>query len=366
MDGLFRQFSYENIRALNENHGVYLLEKDGEHFVGKILTVYNTDVYKYLKNNFIKNTPKIIEYHELTINEQNVLVVIEEYIEGQTLSDRLSKETISEDETLRIIQELLVIVEHFHQAVPPIIHRDIKPSNIILDENGKVHLLDMNAAKRQNESQYRDTQLIGTAGYAAPEQYGFSASDVRTDIYSIGVLMNVMLTGKFPIEKIYDGELGKIINKCTKLEPDERYQSAKELIFRLIDFEKTKDVQKIQNPKKEEKFIRGLPPGYRKLNPISIVFSTIGYAFMFAIGFSLEVQNSNSMVETWFSRISFMIACIVVILFSADYLDIQKKLHIKDIKNIFLRIILIVLIDCFAIFMVALIAVILEGFFIGG
>lgn len=363
MDELFRQFSYESIRALNEKHGVYLLEKDGRNFVGKILTVYNTDVYRYLKNNFIKNTPKIIEYQELTINEQNVLLVVEEYIEGLTLSDRLSEGTISEDETIRIIQELLVIVEHFHQAVPPIIHRDIKPSNIILDENGKVHLLDMNAAKRQDESQYQDTQLIGTAGYAAPEQYGFSASDVRTDIYSIGVLMNVMLTGKFPIEKSYDGKLGEIISKCTKLEPSERYQNTKELFYELINFEKTRDVRKEQKHKTKEKFIRGLPPGFRKLNPLSIVLSSMGYVFIFAIGLSMEIIDSKSMAETWCGRISFIVSCLVVILFSANYLNILDTLRIKKIKNIFLRIIVIAAIDFLAVFIVVILSQAIQSFF---
>ncbi len=358
MSKIFEQFSYEYVEALNAKHGVYLLKKDEKLFVGKILTVYNIDIYKYLKEHSINNTPKIIEYYEQEINEQKVLVVIEEYIEGQDLSEKLVEGVIDENDTIRIVKELLVIVERFHQATPPIIHRDIKPSNIIINDNGEVNLLDMNAAKRQDENQYRDTQLIGTAGYAAPEQYGFSASDIRTDIYSIGVLMNVMLTGKFPVEKIYDGELGEIISKCTKLEPNERYQNTKELLLKLIGYEKTRKNIKPEKPKR--KFYRALPPGFRKLNPVSIIFSTLGYALMFAVGFTMEVTNSSGMIETWFSRISFMLSCIVVILFSANYLDVQKKLHIKDIKNIVLRIILIILIDCFLIFLIVLLAVIIR------
>ncbi len=358
MTEIFEQFSYITLSALNEKHGVYLLKKGEGLFVGKILTVYNVEVYEYLKNHLINNTPKIIEYFEQEINEQKVLLVVEEYIEGQDLCQKLAEGVLDEEETIRIIKELLLIVECFHQAVPPIIHRDIKPSNIIISENGKVNLLDMNAAKRQDENKYQDTQLIGTAGYAAPEQYGFSASDIRTDIYSIGVLMNVMLTGKFPGEKSYVGELGEIISKCTKLEPNERYQNTKELLLKLIGYEKTR--KNIKPEKTKRKFYKWLPPGFRKLNPVSIIFSTIGYALIFALGFTMEVTNSSGMIETWSSRISFMLSCIAVILFSANYLDIQKKLHVTDIKNVVLRIILIILIDCFLIFLIVLLSVILR------
>ncbi len=360
MTEIFEQFSYEYVEALNEKHGVYLLEKEKKLFVGKILTVYNVEVYQYLKNHSINNTPKIIEYYEQEINGQKVLIVIEEYIEGQDLNKKLEEGVLGENETIKIIKELLLIVERFHQAAPPIIHRDIKPSNIIINSNGKVNLLDMNAAKRQDENQYQDTQLIGTAGYAAPEQYGFSASDIRTDIYSIGVLMNVMLTGKFPIEKTYEGRLGEIISKCTKLEPSGRYQNTKELLFELIGYEKINKVQKTKEKEKEKKFYKGLPPGFRKLNPVSIIFSTIGYALIFALGFTMEVTNSSGMIETWLSRISFMLSCIAVILFSANYLDIQKKLHVTDTKNVVLRIILIILIDFFLIFLIVLLSVILR------
>lgn len=358
MEKIFEQFSYITLSALNEKHGVYLIQKNGENFVGKILTVYNVEVYEYLKNHLINNTPRIIEYFEQEINEQKVLLVVEEYIEGNDLSEILAKGVLDESEVIRIIKELLLIVERFHQAVPPIIHRDIKPSNIIINKNGKVNLLDMNAAKRQDKNQYQDTRLIGTAGYAAPEQYGFSASDVRTDIYSIGVLMNVMLTGKFPVERSYEGELGEIISKCTKLEPNERYQNTKELLLKLIGYEKTR--KNIKPKKTKKKFYRALPPGFRKLNPVSIIFSTLGYAFMFAIGFSMEVTNSSGMIETWCSKISFMLSCIAVILFSANYLEIQNKLHITDIKNIVLRIIVIILIDCFLIFLIVLLSIIIR------
>ena len=110
---------------------------------------------------------------------------------------------------------------------PPIIHRDIKASNIIISQEGTVTLLDMDAAKWYRDQSDRDTKLIGTYGYAAPEQYGFGASDERTDIYSIGVLLNVTLTGCLPSQKMAEGRIGAVIEKCVKLDPKERYASVK-------------------------------------------------------------------------------------------------------------------------------------------
>jgi serine/threonine protein kinase len=74
---------------------------------------------------------------------------------------------------------------------------------------------------------------MGTVGYASPEQLGVTASDARTDIYAVGVLLNVMLTGKHPSEIIARGKAGKIVRKCTSVNPDERYQSAEKLACAL-------------------------------------------------------------------------------------------------------------------------------------
>lgn len=80
-------------------------------------------------------------------------------------------------------------------STPPIVHRDIKPSNIILTEGGRIVLIDLNAARLDDKKSSHDTQLIGTAGFAAPEQYGFAASSPRADLYAAGILMRVLLTG---------------------------------------------------------------------------------------------------------------------------------------------------------------------------
>lgn len=219
---------YEKIADLNRKHGVFLVKniESGKIYVEKLLTVYNREVYDYLLNNPIKGTPQVIELYE----KGEVLILIEEYITGTTLSELLENgRRFSERETISIIKQLCEILEKLHKASPPIINRDIKPSNIILNDDGFVKLVDMNSSKWENPDESQDTMLIGTEGYAAPEQYGFGSSDRRTDIYSLGVLMNRLLTGELPGVCSAQGRLSAVIKKCTHMDPRDRYQSVEEL-----------------------------------------------------------------------------------------------------------------------------------------
>ncbi len=186
--------SYKEIAVLNAEHGVTLVQDttSGIVYVKKILTIYNAEVYLTLKNHPVPGIPEIIEM----IEEDDRLIVIEEYIGGQTLRAILDNGNLfPEEEAVRIVEQVCVIVNDLHSADPPIIHRDIKPSNIICTPDGSIRLLDMNAARKVVTGKSEDTQLIGTVGYAAPEQFGFGASTVQTDIYAIGVLLCELMTG---------------------------------------------------------------------------------------------------------------------------------------------------------------------------
>ncbi len=113
-----------------------------------------------------------------------------------------------------------------------IIHRDVKPENILVDKNGRVCLIDFNAARRLSGASH-DTEIMGTIGYAAPEQMGLMQSDPRTDIYAVGILLNVLLTGRHPSEQLARGRLGAVVKKCTDIQPSERYPSA-EALYRAL------------------------------------------------------------------------------------------------------------------------------------
>ena len=104
------------------------------------------------------------------------------------------------------------------------VHRDVKPENVILRGADAV-LIDFDAARLHKPEQEADTQILGTVGFAAPEQYGLSQSDQRTDIYSLGILMNVMLTGEHPSRALAKGHLGQVVERCTQVNPKKRYQN---------------------------------------------------------------------------------------------------------------------------------------------
>ena len=224
--------SYKEIAVLNAEHGVTLVQDttSGIVYVKKILTIYNAEVYRTLKNHPVPGIPEIIEM----VEEDDRLIVIEEYIGGQTLRAILDNGNLfPEEEAVRIVEQVCVIVNDLHSADPPIIHRDIKPSNIICTPDGSIRLLDMNAARKVVTGKSEDTQLIGTVGYAAPEQFGFGASTVQTDIYAIGVLLCELMTGVLPKERIPRGRIGRIIRKCTRLDPKDRYKSVRDLLDAL-------------------------------------------------------------------------------------------------------------------------------------
>jgi serine/threonine protein kinase len=94
------------------------------------------------------------------------------------------------------MHQLCECLDSLHKLNPPIIHRDIKPENIIY-HNNKVTLLDFGIARFLDSKKSKDTLILGSVGYAAPEQFGFQQSNPQTDIYALGKLMNYLLNG-FP------------------------------------------------------------------------------------------------------------------------------------------------------------------------
>ncbi len=204
--------------------------ESGEKYVKKLLTTYDRSVYEYLHDHPVAHMPVILELFE----GDNALIVIEEYVEGNTLETLLEHGLFPEDITLRIIRNICLILHTLHTLPTPIIHRDVKPSNIIITPDNEVVLLDMNAAKWYDPDQADDTRHMGTQVYAAPEQagYGLSASSAKSDIYAVGILLNVMLTEHFPKEQRVDGPLWEIIERCISLNAGDRHTAA-ELIEKL-------------------------------------------------------------------------------------------------------------------------------------
>lgn len=121
------------------------------------------------------------------------LVVVTEYVPGKSLSEVVSSEgPLDLRGAATVALQLAEATSALHAV--GIVHRDIKPSNVVMSSNGAV-LVDLGSARLHDESAARDTTLLGTAGFAAPEQYGFAQTDARSDIYSIGRLMAYLVEG---------------------------------------------------------------------------------------------------------------------------------------------------------------------------
>jgi len=240
LDGSRRADSGEGEDGGKENSDAPTLlmhQPTGKVCVKKTLRQYNRGVYELLKAQPVAGTPRILEVME----EDGRLTVIEEYLSGITLEQRLTEGVLESGKALEYMDQLCAIVEGLHALTPPVIHRDIKPSNILITQEERLYLCDFDAARfaaeeTTGQTPCKDTVLMGTVGYAAPEQYGFSASNERTDVYALGVVYHEMLTGKPLGEAGADevhGRAGRIIRKCTEMDPEKRYSSVRKLRLAL-------------------------------------------------------------------------------------------------------------------------------------
>lgn len=178
----------------------------------------NSEVYKKLLNVSCPNLPQIYEVAE----RDGKTAVLEEYIQGDTLSYLLDGDLLTVSEAKRVTMQLCSALWVLHSMGA--VHRDIKPENVILRGDEAI-LIDFDASRIFKDESESDTRILGTTGYAAPEQYGISQSDERADIYALGVLLNIMLTGKHLSRKLASGRMGRIVQKCTMTNPKKRYKN---------------------------------------------------------------------------------------------------------------------------------------------
>ncbi len=176
--------------------------------------------------------PAIPRYRAEYENE-TMLCVVRDYIAGLPLNEYTAQTHPSPAQAVCIATQICDILAYLHSLTPPIIHRDIKPQNIIIDEANKVWLIDFGISREYDASAAKDTRYFGTVDFAPPEQYGFSQTDNRTDIFSLGVLIGWLLTGESQprkaMPKLDSPRLQKIVKTCTELTPDRRYSSASQV-----------------------------------------------------------------------------------------------------------------------------------------
>ena len=206
----------------DQDKTISLVEHETSHtkYIQKELNYYDKTLYQTLQK--IKNPylPKIFVIQE----SDNHLILIEEYIEGKTLD----QQSFSKEQVKDIMHQLCECLDALHKLNPPIIHRDIKPENIIYHDN-KVTLLDFGIARFLDSKKNKDTLILGSVGYAAPEQFGFQQSNPQTDVYALGKLMNYLLNGSLEHQNNISFDLKQVILKATQLDYKNRYKSVKEM-----------------------------------------------------------------------------------------------------------------------------------------
>lgn len=164
--------------------------------------------------------------------------LVREYVEGRTLHEIVSaKGCLSAEDIFAVAVKLAEILCYLHTKTPPVIHRDIKPQNIIVGRDGSIHLIDFGIAREHKRERSQDTSVVLTLGYASPEQYGFEQTTPLSDIYSFGVVLLFLATGRTARSdleaQIINNRLRELIEQCIAFNPKARIQSAGELLGRL-------------------------------------------------------------------------------------------------------------------------------------
>lgn len=159
--------------------------------------------------------------------------ICREYIEGIPLDEYVIKTHMTSEKLENIAIGLATTMKSLHDSRPSIIHRDIKPSNIIIKEDGSVALIDFGISRVSKDDVENDTFCYGTERFAPPEQFGFMQTDVCSDIYSYGIVLSWMLTGKVEPITNPSSRLEKVAAKCCRFSPSQRYRSDNALINAL-------------------------------------------------------------------------------------------------------------------------------------
>lgn len=201
--------------------------------------------------------PNIVKVIDVSFGDM-IQYIVMEYIDGITLKEYIQQQSVlSWKETVHLISQVLAALSHAHSK--GVVHRDIKPQNMMLLSDGTIKVTDFGIARFSNNTKTMTEQAIGSVHYIAPEQAKGDITDGRTDIYSLGVMMYEMLTGRLP----YDGDnavsvalmhlqltpespcqinpdipegLEEITLKAMQKQPSDRYQSAQDMLADIERF----------------------------------------------------------------------------------------------------------------------------------
>ena len=214
----------------------------------------------------ILDHPNIVKVYDVSVTDQLQYIVME-YIDGITLKEYLKQRggALTWKEVIHFATQVLGALEHAHSK--GIVHRDVKPQNIMLQADGSIKMMDFGIARfSRAQSQTVSDKAIGSVHYISPEQAKGDHTDGRTDIYSVGVMMYEMLSGHLPFDgsgtvsiaimqisekpkplaqvapNVPEG-LRQITEKAMEKDPDDRYQSAAEMLQAIQAFKQNPSIR---------------------------------------------------------------------------------------------------------------------------
>ena len=209
--------------------GILCVLKWGRNMQAELLR-NEMEILEKLAYRKLSGIPKAYRIFE----ENSEVYLVREYIEGTPLAQMvLQKGGIPEAEICRISRKICQTAEQFQNPDNIMIHRDIKPENIVITAGGEAVFIDFGTMRSYKKDGSRDTFVVGTRGTAAPEQYGYTQTDQRTDVYAIGQTMLYMVSESYEMDQLSEcnisRKLKKVIEKACSFEPDKRYTDASEL-----------------------------------------------------------------------------------------------------------------------------------------
>lgn len=272
--------------SLNSKNTLFLIRQlsTGRILTGRRVNPEQMAVYARIRQQEIPHVPFV---RDIIQEADGQYLVMQDYIQGVTLEQLLAeRHFLAYPETAHIGVQVCQALEGLHAF--GIIHRDVKPANIMVTSDNTAYLIDFDISRTRKDNQQSDTAILGTQGYAAPEQFGFQQTDARADIYSLGVLLNQMCTGVFSQTQLADPPLNRIIQKCTEIDPKKRYSNAAS-VRKALEMAYPEAKTEFVPPVIPESNHKTGIPGFRSGNPFYILIAVLGYG-IFAI-FTLAILS---------------------------------------------------------------------------
>lgn len=238
---IHESFKLESLLYKSPNSSIYLMKNTDESKFFTLKVIEKKDGLRYdfegLKHITHPTIAPIVEIAE----GENYHYIIKSFADGVDLNRYvLENGPIGEPLLTDLIKQLAFVLDDLHSGETPIVFRDLKPSNIIFNsEQGTIQLIDIESIRKFNSGKSSDTFIIGSRGYAPPEQYGFSQTLPQSDIYAFGATIYYLATGVEPdfvyiSSKIHQTDLSEtlkiIIKKCMSFNPEDRYSSINEVM----------------------------------------------------------------------------------------------------------------------------------------